>query len=637
MKNSIIKATVLLLLITPFIVVGQVRFLWVNPGTDEIAIKNFGGSSFDISTYKFCSKFAYTGNLSTSVTVLSGSLNIGAGDTVVVNGFAINNTAADLGLYSSSSFASTSAMVDFTQWGSGGNGRESVAVSKGIWSTGDFVSGTAPYSYTGNGSDNGVTFWKSFTIPPCNTFNLTSSTTDATCNAGSDGSADVAVTGGTAPYTFAWTNGSTDSINANLVAANYTVTITDNDGCDTTATIIINEPNAITVTAVQQIDASCGNSDGIIAISAAGGTGVFTYSWDSGQNDSVITGLSAGSYELTVTDGANCTWINSYNISDAGAPTISIVSKTNVSCAGGNDGWISVSVNGGVAPYTYLWSTTPIQTDSLATSLSADIYNVEVTDSVGCKALTNITITEPSQLSVSISNKSNVSCYGDSDGLIDITITGGTGSYTYSWSNSLTTEDITSLTDGDYSIFVTDENGCVDSTSRGISQPDSLMLFLTTTSEITGGDGTANVSTSGGTTPYMYKWSINFCGTNPTGLDAGVYTVTVVDANGCEKFKSDSVKRFVGLTDYQNEYINYRIYPNPVQEKLYLDINLTSPDDIVITFHDIRGRVVFRVKEESIKEKEFEFDLQKYHCLPGSYIISVQTNNQTLVKKVLLN
>jgi len=199
-----------------------------------------------------------------------------------------------------------------------------------------------------------------------------------------------------------------------------------------------------------------------------------------------------------------------WNISDAGAPTISIVSKTNVSCAGGNDGWISVSVNGGVAPYTYLWSTTPIQTDSLATSLSADIYNVEVTDSVGCKALTNITITEPSQLSVSISNKSNVSCYGDSDGLIDITITGGTGSYTYSWSNSLTTEDITSLTDGDYSIFVTDENGCVDSTSRGISQPDSLMLFLTTTSEITGGDGTANVSTSGGTTPYMYKWSINF-------------------------------------------------------------------------------------------------------------------------------
>jgi len=138
-----------------------IRIISVDPLTDEISITNYGGTTVDISSYRFCSLFAYTNlGISAATTLISGTYNLPPGDTVVMTGFALNNIGADLGLYlPTGSFASASVMVDFTQWGSGGNGRESVAVAKGIWNTGGFVSGTPPFVYTGDGVQNGVGFW----------------------------------------------------------------------------------------------------------------------------------------------------------------------------------------------------------------------------------------------------------------------------------------------------------------------------------------------------------------------------------------------------------------------------------------------------------------------------------------------
>lgn len=141
--------------------VANVRILAVDPATDQVWIKNFGTASLDISAYRFCALFTYTGTGLSSLTVQSGSLVLDAGDTVALTGFALNDNASDLGLYlASGSFGSPANMVDFTQWGAGGQGRESVAVTKGIWTAGDFLTGMAPYSYTGNGSDNGLPFWE---------------------------------------------------------------------------------------------------------------------------------------------------------------------------------------------------------------------------------------------------------------------------------------------------------------------------------------------------------------------------------------------------------------------------------------------------------------------------------------------
>jgi len=139
---------------------GGIRLLCVDPLTDKITIKNFGTETIDISDFRVCSKFSY-GTINT-LNVISGSLNLAAGQEVEIDGFTLDNSAADLGLYfSTGAFSDTAAMADFTQWGSAGNGRESVAVSKGIWTAGDFIDASPQYCYIGNGStENGVTYWE---------------------------------------------------------------------------------------------------------------------------------------------------------------------------------------------------------------------------------------------------------------------------------------------------------------------------------------------------------------------------------------------------------------------------------------------------------------------------------------------
>ncbi|MEL6194041.1 MAG: CHRD domain-containing protein [Bacteroidota bacterium] len=138
----------------------NVRLLKVDPETDKIYLKNFGGTAIDISAWRLCSEFSYTSDLANSVNLLSGSFTLEAGDTVAFDGWPLTDASADLGIYrATGGFGSAEAMIDFVQWGSAGNGRESVAVEKGIWGAGDFLDGAGPYTYQGNGDENGITAW----------------------------------------------------------------------------------------------------------------------------------------------------------------------------------------------------------------------------------------------------------------------------------------------------------------------------------------------------------------------------------------------------------------------------------------------------------------------------------------------
>jgi type IX secretion system substrate protein len=139
----------------------QIRLLAVSPSTETVTIKNFGSNTVDISAYRLCSKFSYSADLTTGITLLFGSLNLAAGDTVIIQGFMLDDAAADLGLYlPTGQFSDTAAMQDWTQWGGAGNGRENEAVTKGIWSTADFISDGEPYLYIGDGTQNGLAFWQ---------------------------------------------------------------------------------------------------------------------------------------------------------------------------------------------------------------------------------------------------------------------------------------------------------------------------------------------------------------------------------------------------------------------------------------------------------------------------------------------
>lgn len=156
-KLYIITSLLILTLFFPRLNYSQVRFTKIDPSTKKITIHNFGNTAVNVSSYQICHKFSY--NVLNSLTIDSGLLMLGAGDDLSLSGFTIDNSASDLGLYIDNNFSSPQSMVDFFQWGSSGNGRESVAVSKGIWTTGDFIGTTGPYFYNGNGTQNGLSFW----------------------------------------------------------------------------------------------------------------------------------------------------------------------------------------------------------------------------------------------------------------------------------------------------------------------------------------------------------------------------------------------------------------------------------------------------------------------------------------------
>ena len=220
----------------------QIRITMINPATNTITFHNYGSTTVNISSYWSCHQFSYW-QLS-QATIQSGSLNLAPNaDVTLTAASSLNNSASDYGIYNSPSFGSASAMIDFTQWGSGGNGRENVAVAKGIWDAGTFIGFGESIYYIGDGNQNKVAYWS--TTPPCN-LGLSFSGTTLNCFGDTTANLCATVANGTAPYTYLWNNADTGMFVYNLSAGTYTVTVTDNAGCSITGdTTVVNPPLGI--------------------------------------------------------------------------------------------------------------------------------------------------------------------------------------------------------------------------------------------------------------------------------------------------------------------------------------------------------------------------------------------------------
>ncbi|HXP49517.1 MAG TPA: hypothetical protein VN922_06180, partial [Bacteroidia bacterium] len=371
--------------------------------------------------------------------------------------------------------------------------------------------------------------------------------TNVNCNGGNTGSATVGVKGGTSPYTYSWNTSpvQTTATATGLVAGNYTVTVTDVNSCTTTATVTITQ-NAIIHPNIEHGNVSCnGGTDGWASVDPTGGVYPYSYSWSTSpvQTTYRASGLSAGTYTVTITDAVGCTATATVNVTQPPAIRDSISTSTNVSCSGGSNGSATVGVKGGVSPYTYSWNTSPVQTSAIATGLSAGSYTVIITDANSCTANATVTISQPSQLRDSISASASISCYGGSNnGTATVGVKGGTGPYTYSWNTSpvQTTATATGLSAGSYTVTVTDANNCSANITPTviITQPlqlrDSITAF--TNAGCSGSaNGSATVGVKGGTGAYTYSWNTSPVQTTATAtnLAAGSYTVTVTDANNC--------------------------------------------------------------------------------------------------------
>jgi hypothetical protein len=424
--------------------------------------------------------------------------------------------------------------------------------------TANTAGGTAPFTYrwsnaatTGTVSSlgagtytvtitdaNGCTSSSSITITPSTAVSLTVTPTAARCNGAASGSATSAVTGGTAPYTYLWSNGATTASLSNAVAGNYLLTVNDAVGCSVSQVVTISQPTAIS-TFLEVTDAVC-SANGRIVPTISGGAAPYAYLWSNGATTATISSLAGGAYTLTITDANGCSKTASTNVAAFVAPTVTLTS-TNPSCNGGNNGTAIAAVTGGTAPFSYAWSNSA--TGASLTGLVAGTYSVTVTDSKGCASVVKTaTITAPSAITIT-STVVNASCLPT--GSIAITAAGGTGPYTYLWSNGATTSTITSMAGGNYTVTVTDANGCKNSSTINvpavISTNFTCTITLTNPIAFQGGTATVTATTTNGTGPYTYRWSNGSTLATATGLVAGTYTVTVTDANGCTATRSITI------------------------------------------------------------------------------------------------
>ncbi|WP_276505100.1 SprB repeat-containing protein, partial [Terrimonas pollutisoli] len=235
-----------------------------------------------------------------------------------------------------------------------------------------------------------------------------------------------------------------------------------------TTSVTITQPAAALALTSSKVDVLCfGNATGSVDLTVNGGTTPYTYVWSNGASTQDITALVAGIYSVTVTDANNCTATISVTITQPAAALALTSSKVDVLCFGNATGSVDLTVNGGTAPYTYVWSNGASTQD--ITALAAGTYTVTVTDNNNCTATTSITIGQPAAALALSEAHVNVLCFGNATGSVDLTVNGGTAPYTYVWSNGASTQDITALVAGTYSVTVTDANNCTATTSVTIT------------------------------------------------------------------------------------------------------------------------------------------------------------------------
>jgi hypothetical protein len=371
--------------------------------------------------------------------------------------------------------------------------------------------------------------------PTANPINIGLSATDASCFGSATGQITATVTGNSGPYTYAWSNSQTGNTATNLIVGIYSVTVTNAAGCTNTAQDTISQPTQLTASITTTEDQSCVESNnGTATIAANSGTMPYTYAWPNGQTTAMATGLAAGAHVATVTDANGCATTATASIGFTSSNlTASIGLVNGVSCNGLSNASATGVTSGGTGSLSLTWST-GASADTIV-GMSAGTYSLTVNDSVGCSASANITISEPTVLNVSLSN-TPVICNGASNGTISSSRTGGVSPFSYNWNTGATTTGIAQASAGTYTVIVTDNNGCTAAANTTVSQPTAIVVSNIATTQTTcagGSDGALSVSVAGGTSPLIYLWSNGSTSLSQTGLQAGAYTLSVTDGNGC--------------------------------------------------------------------------------------------------------
>jgi hypothetical protein len=352
----------------------------------------------------------------------------------------------------------------------------------------------------------------------------------------------------TAPYVILWFDGSDQAFRNDLPAGTHFVKVTDSYGCFISEFVTVYQPDLLETSNIAEPVRCFGQPQGSIALTVEGGTTPYGYQWSNGETTEDLVTLPAASYSVKVTDARGCVAKDSAEITQPDALLVS-PSVTSVSCFGGSDGAVRATVFGGIQPYRYQWTTSDTIPDIF--NLPAGSHTLTVTDRNLCVKQEVVIVPQPPPLAVSFEVK-KVSCFDVPDGDVHAVVTGGTPAYRYKWSNSSfvlgdTTEHPFNLYRDDYTLVVTDFNGCTLTDSVRVEEPNPLVIDLEEDDAtcFRKPDGAIDLSISGGTKPYAVLWSTDSRDEDLAGLFSDNYKVVVVDVLGCTRYG----EIFVGQPD----------------------------------------------------------------------------------------
>lgn len=371
------------------------------------------------------------------------------------------------------------------------------------------------------------------TTQTCSTLLASLQKKNATCSTSNDGELQVIIQDGQEPFVYTWSNGATSASTKDLAVGMYAVTIKDAKGNILTLKGEITAPPPIVITE-SVLNPSCsGLNNGSITITVTGGTGEYTYAWSNGSTVQNQSNLLSGFYSVSVTDSTGCSAVKTVVLTN-GALISAEALLTRPSCTQTN-GSIDITPVGGIAPYTYLWSTGATTQD--LQNVAAGNYLVTITDAGGCLTRKIYALTVNNTLLVQYLMKPTT-CAAENIGAIDLSISGGTAPYTIKWQDGPTTEDRSGLTVGIYQVNVTDAAGCSTETVININkrplQVSSIVNQPTCAQDL----GSITVSPTDGVPPYTYSWSNGETDNTIEDLPNGSYTVTITDAAGCSEIQS---------------------------------------------------------------------------------------------------
>lgn len=463
------------------------------------------------------------------------------------------------------------------------------------------------------------------------------STHHVSCNGGNDGGLYITVNGGTLSYTFGWSDASTSEDATGLGTGNspYVVTVTDANSCTATSNpFTVTEPSVLSAAVDSVHNNECSYSlNGTVYITVTGGTAAFTYSWSSGATNEDVTGLGAGTVMCTVTDSKGCTATVTGSVTSAPVLSATVDSTHSATCNGVADGAVYASANGGTGSISFLWSNTAISDDIIG--VAANNYTVTATDANGCTAAASGTVSEPTAINAVVDSTYEVNCFGESNGAIYTSTSGGNAPYLFAWNNNATTDDITGLSANTYTLTVTDNSGCTSTIQGNVTQPLSALSASSVSSDDMGGvgNGSIDLTADGGTPSYTYNWSNGATTEDISSLTAGIYTCTITDANGCTTVINDTVSLITGIAVVNGNF-NLSLYPNPTNDVLFFDITLAAATNVAVQIFAADGKLVGALNEKNISTGKFTFSFAEQ--AEGVYTAKIVAGEFVVTKRIVV-